>query len=90
MKKTILLLVIFSLFSCEGELGISKQCWKFDVKTTVKYRGDTSVTTGVVDKCDLTTSEANKYMEDLNTTVTTTSGGYTMTTTTVCTGKTLN
>lgn len=91
MKKLLLLAVMALFFvSCtsEGGLDIAKSCWIFNLKTTVVMAGQSSTATGTVEKCDLTEAKANDYMKELNTTITSTSGGYTMTSTTTCTSKT--
>jgi len=90
MKKFLLLAVMAMFFiSCTSEGGLDvKACWEFSIKTTVTMAGQSSTATGTVEKCDLTEAEANNYMKELTTTVTSSSGGYTMTSKTVCTGKT--
>jgi len=90
MKKFLLLAVMAIFFaSCtsEGGLDITKSCWVFDIQTTVTMMGNSSTSKGTLEKCDMTESEANSYMKELNSTITTSSGGYTMVSKTTCTSK---
>lgn len=90
MKRIIFLIsMTLFLFACteEGSLDVTKHCWEFDMKVVVNFAGQTSSGTSTVQKCDLNESQANKYMKELNSTVTTTSSGYTSTTTNTCTNK---
>ena len=90
MKKIMLMAVMaMFLISCtsEGGLDVVKSCWKFDIKTTVTMAGKTTTGTSTVEKCDMTEKQANDYMKELTYTSSSSSGGYTVTTKSVCTSK---
>jgi len=93
MKKAMIILVsvlMIGFMSCTDKDAVTlKQTWVFNVTTVVSMsptmEGYPMTSVMTIEKGNLTLTEAEAAVKDLSTTVSVTSGAYTMTTTTTAT-----